>query len=160
MEISYAGTRRCRTIQNPKSEIQNPNSKIQTAPFGAATKRTKTKPIQKPKSKIQTPRSKIQIKIQDPKSKIQTPKSKIQTARLDFGFWISGGRAGAGGDGYVANDVVWPVRPPEICRRPPPEAKKRLFLEECSMCIKHRKYRQKWPLGRVHLGQGAGAQKS
>ena len=28
-----------------------------------------------------------------------------------------------------------------------PEAKKRLFFEECSMCIKHRKYRQKWPLG-------------
>ena len=43
---------------------------------------------------------------------------------------------------------------------PPPEAKKRLFFEECSMCIKHRKYRQKWPLGGVGLGQGAGAQKS
>ena len=28
------------------------------------------------------------------------------------------------------------------------------------MCIKHRKYRQKWPLGGVGLGQGAGAQKS
>ena len=37
---------------------------------------------------------------------------------------------------------------------PPPEAKKRLFFEECSMCIKHRKYRQKWPLGGVGLGQG------
>ena len=44
-------------------------------------------------------------------------------------------------------------------RRPPPEAKIRLFFEECSMCIKHRKYRQKWPLGGVGLGQGAGAQK-
>ena len=43
---------------------------------------------------------------------------------------------------------------------PPPEAKKRLFFEECSMCIKHRKYRQKLPLGGVGLGQGAGAQKS
>ena len=42
---------------------------------------------------------------------------------------------------------------------PPPEAKNRLFFEECSMCIKHRKYRQKWPLGGVGLGQGAGAQK-
>ena len=28
------------------------------------------------------------------------------------------------------------------------------------MCIKHRKYRQKWPFGGVGLGQGAGAQKS
>ena len=28
------------------------------------------------------------------------------------------------------------------------------------MCIKHRKYRQKWPLGGVGLGQGAGAQKT
>ena len=48
------------------------------------------------------------------------------------------------------------------CEVPPthPEAKKRLFFEECSMCIKHRKYRQKWPLGGVGLGQGAGAQKS
>ena len=43
---------------------------------------------------------------------------------------------------------------------PTPEAKKRLFFEECSMRIKHRKYRQKWPLGGVGLGQGAGAQKS
>ena len=43
---------------------------------------------------------------------------------------------------------------------PPPEAKKRLFFEECSMCRKHRKYHQKWPLGGVGLGQGAGAQKS
>ena len=47
-----------------------------------------------------------------------------------------------------------------MCRRPPPEAKKRLFFEECSMRVKHRKYRQKWPLGGVGLGQGAGAQKS
>ena len=43
---------------------------------------------------------------------------------------------------------------------PPPEANKRLIFEECAMCIKHRKYRQKWPLGGVGLGQGAGAQKS
>ena len=43
---------------------------------------------------------------------------------------------------------------------PPPRQKKRLFFEECSMCIKHRKYRQKWPLGWVGLGQGAGAQKT
>ena len=42
---------------------------------------------------------------------------------------------------------------------PPPEGKNRLIFEECSMCIKHRKYRQKWPLGGVGLGQGAGAQK-
>ena len=42
---------------------------------------------------------------------------------------------------------------------PPPEAKNRLIFEECSMCIKHRKYRQKWHLGGVGLGQGAGAQK-
>ena len=42
---------------------------------------------------------------------------------------------------------------------PPPEAKNRLFFVECSMCIKHRKYRQKLPLGGVGLGQGAGAQK-
>ena len=40
------------------------------------------------------------------------------------------------------------------CRRPPTEAKKRLFFQECSMCIKHHKYRQKWPLGGVGLGQG------
>ena len=47
------------------------------------------------------------------------------------------------------------------CEAPtPPGGKKRLFFEECSMCSKHRKYRQKLPLGRVRLGQGAGAQKS
>ena len=61
MEISYAGSKRCRRIlilaQNPKSKIQNPKSKIQN-----------------PKSKIQNPKS----KIQNPKSKIQNPKSKIQ----------------------------------------------------------------------------------
>ena len=128
-------------IQNPKSKLQNPKSKIQTAPFGAATKRTNTKLIQNPKSKLQNPKSKIQnpkSKIQDPKSKIQnpkskiqnpkskiqtpnskiqTPKSKIQTARLEFGFWILDfglGRAGNGGDGYVANDDVWPCWPPEF----------------------------------------------
>ena len=37
----------------------------------------------------------------------------------------------------------------------PPRGKKRLFFEEWAMCIKHRKYRQKWPLGGVGLGQGA-----
>ena len=37
---------------------------------------------------------------------------------------------------------------------PPPEAQKRLFFEECSMCIKHRKYRQKWPWGGPSLAQG------
>ena len=42
----------------------------------------------------------------------------------------------------------------------PPRRQKTALFEECSMCIKHRKYRQKWPLGRVCLGQGAGAQKS
>ena len=145
MEISYAGSKRCRVrphpnqnpkskIQTPKSKIQTPKSKIQTAPFGAATKRTNTKLIQNPKSKIQTPKSKIQTpksKIQNPKSKIQNPKSKIQTpnsklqnpnSKLQnpngpFGVWILDfglGRAGNGGDGYVANDDVWPCWPPEF----------------------------------------------
>ena len=95
MEISYAGSKRCRVrphpnqnpkskIQTPKSKIQTPKSKIQTAPFGAATKRTNTKLIQNPKSKIQDPKSKIQnpkSKIQNPKSKFQTPNSKIQTPK-------------------------------------------------------------------------------
>ena len=88
MEISYAGSKRCKVIL---IQTQNPKSKLQTAPFGAATKRTKTKLIQNPKSKLQTPNSKIQdpkSKIQNPNSKIQTPKSKIQTARSEFGFWI------------------------------------------------------------------------
>ena len=88
-------------IQNPKSEIQNPKSKIQN-----------------PKSKIQNPKSKIQnpnSKIQTPNSKIQTPNSKIQNPNgpvwsLDFGF----GRAGAGGDGHVANEDVWPCWPLEL----------------------------------------------
>ena len=128
-------------IQTPKSKLQTPNSKIQTAPFGAATKRTKTKLIQNPKSKLQNPKSKIQnpkSKIQNPKSKIQNPNSKLQTPNsklqtpnpkiqnpksklqnpkskrpvwsLDFGF----GRAGTGGDGYVANDDAWPCWPPEF----------------------------------------------
>ena len=149
-------------LQTPKSKIKTPNSKIQTAPFGAATKRTKTKLIQNPNSKLQNPKSKIQnpkskiqnpkskiqnpkSKIQNPKSKIQNPKSKIQNPKskiqnpnsklqtpnpkiqnpkskiqnpngpfgvwiLDFGF----GRAGTGGDGYVANDDVWPCWPPEF----------------------------------------------
>ena len=43
---------------------------------------------------------------------------------------------------------------------PLPEAQKRLVFEECSMCIKHRKYRQKWPLGEASLGQGAESPKS
>ena len=73
MEISYAGSKRCRLRPHPN---QNPKSKIQKAPFGAATKRTKTKLIQNPNSKIQDPRT----KIQNPKSKLQTPK--------EFGFWI------------------------------------------------------------------------
>ena len=71
-------------LQNPNSKIQNPKSKIQTAPFGAATKRTKTKLIQNPKSKLQNPKSKIQnpkSKIQNPKSKIQNPRSKIQNPK-------------------------------------------------------------------------------
>ena len=159
MEISYAGSKRCRVrphpnqnpkskiqtpkskIQNPKSKLQNPKSKIQTAPFGAATKRTNTKLIQNPKSKLQNPKSKIQnpkskiqnprskiqnpkSKIQNPKSKIQNPNSKLQTPKsklqnpkskrpvwsLDFGFWT----AGNGGDGYAANDDVWPCWPPEF----------------------------------------------
>ena len=107
-------------MQNP-NRSQNPKSKIQTSAFGAATKRMDTTTIQKskiqdPKSKTQNPGSKIQnprSKIQNPKSKIQNPKSKIQTAGLDFGFgvWIWSGRAGAGGDGYVA---VWARWPPEF----------------------------------------------
>ena len=82
-------------IQNPKSKIQNPKSKIQTGPFGAATKRTKTKLIQNPKSEIQNPKSKIRnpkSKIQNPKSEIQNPKSKRAVWSLDFGFWIWSGR--------------------------------------------------------------------
>ena len=74
-------------IQNPKSEIRNPKSKIQTGPFGAATKRTKTKLIQNPKSKIRNPKSKIQnpkSEIQNPKSKIQNPKSKIQNPKSEI----------------------------------------------------------------------------
>ena len=117
MEISYAGPKRCQAIliqtQNPKSKLQNSISKIQTAPFGAAAKRTKTKLIQNPKSKLQNPNSKIQnlkSKIQNPKSKLQNPKSKRPVCILDFGF----GRAGTGGDGYVANDDVWPCWPPEF----------------------------------------------
>ena len=138
MEISYAGSKRCRVRPHPN---QNPKSKIQTAPFGAATKRTNTKLIQNPKSKLQNPKSKIQnpkskiqnpkSKIQNPKSKIQNPKSKLQTpnSKLQnpnskiqnpngpFGVWILDfglGRAGNGGDGYVANDDVWPCWPPEF----------------------------------------------
>ena len=69
----------------PKSKIQDPKSK--TAPFGAAAKRTKTKLI-------------------------QNPKSKRPVWSSDFGFGF--GRAGTGGDGYVANDDVWPCWPPEF----------------------------------------------
>ena len=43
---------------------------------------------------------------------------------------------------------------------PPPKAQKRLIFEECSMCIKHRKYRQKWPLGGASLGKGRNRQKA
>ena len=46
------------------------------------------------------------------------------------------------------------------CRRPPPGGKKTAIFEECLMCIKHRKYRQKWPLGGASLWQGAESQKS
>ena len=114
-------------IQNPKSKIRNPKSKIQTGPFGAATKRTKTKLIQNPKSEIQNPKSKIQnpkskiqnpkSKIQNPKSEIQNPKSKIQNPNGPFGVWILDfgfGWAGTGGDGHVANEDVWPCWPPEF----------------------------------------------
>ena len=93
MEISYAGSKRCRVrphpnqnpkskIQTPKSKIQNPNSKIQNP----KSKRRRLGPPQKERilnwSKIQNPKSKLQnpkSKIQDPKSKIQNPKSKLQT---------------------------------------------------------------------------------
>ena len=81
---------------SPKSKIQTPKSKIQTTPFGAAAKGTKTKLIQNPKSKIQTPNG---------------------PGRLDFGVWsldFGFGRAGTGGDGYVANEGVWPCWPPEF----------------------------------------------
>ena len=96
MEISYAGSKRCRLRPHPN---QNPKSKIQTAPFGAATKRTKTKLIQNPKSKLQ-----------NPNSKLQNPNGPFGVWILDFGF----GRAGTGCDGYVANDDVCPCCPPEF----------------------------------------------
>ncbi len=115
MEISYAGSKRCRVIL-----IQTQNPKSKSPRFGAATKRTKTKLSQYPKSKTPNPKSKLQnprSKTQKPKSKLQTPNpkiqipnSKIQTARLEFGF----GRVGAGGDGHVANEDVWPCWPPEF----------------------------------------------
>ena len=110
MDLSYAGSKRCRVIL---IQTQNPKSKIQTAPFGAATKRTKTKLIQNPKSKLQHPKSKLQT----PKSKLQNPNSKIQNLNGPFGVWILDfgfGRAGTGGDGYVANENVWPCWPPEF----------------------------------------------
>ena len=115
MEISYAGSKRCRVIL-----IQTQNPKSKSPRFGAATKRTKTKLSQNPKSKTPNPKSKLQnprSKTQKPKSKLQTPNpkiqipnSKIQTARLEFGF----GRVGAGGDGHVANEDVWPCWPPDF----------------------------------------------
>ena len=40
------------------------------------------------------------------------------------------------------------------------EAKKTVIFEDCSMCIKHRKYRQKWPLGGVGLGLGGAKAKT
>jgi len=55
---------------SPKSKIRNRKSEIQTGPFGAATKRTKTK------------------LIQNPKSEIQNPKSEIQNRNGPFGVWI------------------------------------------------------------------------
>ena len=88
MEISYAGSKRCRVSPNPNSEIQTPKSKTQT-----------------PNSKIQTPNS----KLQNPNSKTQNP-NKRPVWSLDFGF----GRGGTGGDGCVANDDVWPCWPPEF----------------------------------------------
>ena len=97
-------------IQNPKSKLQTPNSKIQNP---------KSK-IQDPKSKIQNPKSKIQnpnSKLQTPNSKLQNPNSKIQNPNGPFGVWILDfglGRAGNGGDGYVANDDAWPCWPPEF----------------------------------------------
>ena len=42
---------------------------------------------------------------------------------------------------------------------PPPRHKNGSFLRSVR-CKKHRKYRQKWPLGGVGLGQGVGAQKT
>ena len=65
----------------------SPKSKIQTGPFGAAAKRTKTKLIQNPKSE-----------------------KKRRVWSLDFGF----GQAGTGGDGHVANEDVWPCWTPEF----------------------------------------------
>ena len=135
-QISYAGSKRCRwililalnpkfKIRNPKSKTQNPKSKIRNPKskrgrLGPPQKerRLNRSKIQNPKSKIQNPKSKIRnpkSKIQNPNSKIQTPNSKIQNPNgpvwsLDFGF----GRAGAGGDGHVANEDVWPCWPLEL----------------------------------------------
>ena len=41
-----------------------------------------------------------------------------------------------------------------------PGGKKKVIFEDCSMCIKHRKYRQKWPLGGVGLGLGGAKAKT
>ena len=43
---------------------------------------------------------------------------------------------------------------------PLPGGKKTVIFEDCSMCIKHRKYRQKWPLGGVGLGLGGAKAKT
>ena len=107
---------------NPKYKIQNPNGRAWGCHKKNGDYDNPNSKIQTPKSKIQDPKSKIQTpksKIQNPKSKLQTPKSKIRTPNgpfgfLDFGVWIWGGRAGAGGDGYVANEDVWPRWPPEF----------------------------------------------
>ena len=42
----------------------------------------------------------------------------------------------------------------------PPKQKNGSFLKSARCVLKHHKYRPKWPLGGVGLGQGAGAQKS
>ena len=41
-----------------------------------------------------------------------------------------------------------------VAADPPPEAKRRLIFEECAMCIKNRKYRQKWPWEGSVWGKG------
>ena len=113
-------------IQNPKSKIQNPKFKIQNPKskrgrLGPPQKerRLNRSKIQNPKSKIQNPKSKIRnpkSKLQTPNSKLQNPNSKLQNPNGPFGVWILDfgfGRAGAGGDGHVANEDVWPCWPLE-----------------------------------------------
>ena len=43
---------------------------------------------------------------------------------------------------------------------PPPGGKKTAIFEECLMCIKHRKYRQKLPLGGLVCGKGRNPKKA